>query len=206
MATRNDPVVDREDPRGGFRGLVAGLPPWFAVVLGIGIALAFFLAIWELWALADDHSSQQIWDRRQSLFQTLSSLFGAIVGAVFGVSVIQPRANRAERRADSAELDARMHAAAAAAAVGESRASVERARSDILRLAAMASWTDPEVVIDPDASDAVERALSAFSMAVEHPGPINIVRSPTEGGSAPVLALADLATIIEESRLADESS
>lgn len=178
------------------------LPTGFAVVLGLAIAAAFFLATWELWALADNDTSQQVWDRRDALFQTLSSLFGAVVGAVFGVSVIQPRANRAEHRADSAEYDARRNAAEAATARGEVGTAVERARTDILRLAAVASWTDPEMVIDPEVQGE-DGARSSLKMALDHPGPVNLVQSPTAGGAAPVLALADLAAIIDESRAAD---
>jgi hypothetical protein len=181
------------------------LPAWFAVLLAIAIAAAFFLATWELWALADNDSAQQVWDRRDALFQTLSSLFGAVVGAVFGVSVIQPRAARAEQRADSAERDARRHAADAARSKGDVGTAVERARTDILRLAAVASWTDPEMVIDPE-TQGEDGARSSLQMALDHPGPVNLVQRPTAGGAAPVLALADLAAIIEESRTGEPES
>lgn len=202
MATENGSAVGGQSGDGGLRGR---LPAWFAVLLAIAIAAAFFLATWELWALADNDSTQQVWDRRDALFQTLSSLFGAVVGAVFGVSVIQPRAARAEQRADSAEHDARRHAADAARSKGEAGTAVERARSDILRLAAVASWTDPEMVIDPE-TQGEDGARSSLQMALDHPGPVNLVKSPTAGGAAPVLALADLAAIIEESRAADRES
>lgn len=204
MAARANPGADGGDSGGGFGARVKGLPTWFAVLVGLAIAAAFFLATWELWALADNDSSQQVWDRRDALFQTLSSLFGAVVGAVFGVSAIQPRAARAEQRADSAEHDARRHAAEAARAKGEVGKAVERTRTDILRLAASASWTDPEMVIDPE-TQGEDGARSSLRMALDHPGPVNLVGAPTPEGAAPVLALADLAAIVEQSRAADAS-
>lgn len=211
MARRGDGGVGSADvgggdPPGAVRGMVSTLPAWFAILLGIAIGVGFFLSIGLLWGLADDDTSQQVWDRRQALYQTLTSLFGAVVGAVFGVGVISPRVGRAERRADAAEGDARRYAEDAANAKGDRRAAVERSRSDILRMAAEATRSNPEIVVGEKTFEAEDDARGALAMALAHPGPVNVVGAPGESGASPVISLADLAGVIEEAQIAEDAA
>jgi hypothetical protein len=206
MAKRGGDDSNGVEPPGAVRGLVAALPAWFAIVLGLAIAAGFFLAVAGLWGLADESSSQQVWDRREALYATLTTLFGAVVGAVFGIGAISPQVGRAETRAASAEADARRHAEAAARERGDRSVAVERSRAEILRLAMEATHSHPQIVVDESTFDGEDEARAALAMALAHEGPVEVIGSSPERGGSPLISLADLAAIVEEARVADSGA
>jgi hypothetical protein len=179
--------------------LVSSLPPWFAVAIGIAVGVAFMFAIHSLWALADDGGAQVVWDRRFGLYQTLSSLFGAIVGAMFGVGVLQPRVNRAEDKAAAAEKEAKKDARAAASASAGVEAAVELERTKILQFATRASRTEPQILID-QRDDDPGSAFRMLNLAADQPGPVNVIRAGTAGEGGGVISLVDLVEAIDRSR------
>lgn len=179
--------------------LVSSLPPWFAVAIAIAVGAAFMLAINSLWALADDGAEQVVWDRRFGLYQTLSSLFGAIVGAVFGVGVLQPRVKRAEDKASAAEKEAKKDARVAASASAGVEAAVELERTKILQFATRASRTQPQILIDQRDEDPGS-AIRMLNLAADQPGPVNVIRAGTAGEGSGVINLVDLVEAIDQSR------
>ena len=187
------------EPPGRRRG---ALPGWLAVIFGFALGTAFFLVLAGLWSLADEEVAQQVWDRRLGLFLALGPIFGAVVGATFGLAVSAPVAARADRRAELAEHGARHDAEDAARARGELSAAVERSRADILRLAAEASRSNPEIVVSDATFEGEDTARGSLAMALAHPGPVNVIEA-ADAGSSPVISLAELAAIVEEAQGAD---
>ena len=183
MARRGDGGVGSTDvgggdPPGAVRGMVSTLPAWFAILLGIAIGIGFFLSIGLLWGLADDDTTQQVWDRRQALYQTLTSLFGAVVGAVFGVGVISPGSagRSAGRTRRSGTRDTTRGTPQRRRGTGARRSSDPAPTSSAWRRRRLSS--NPEIIVDETTFEAEDDARGALAMALAHPGPVNVVGVP----------------------------
>lgn len=86
----------------------AGKLPWYTLVVGLALLVAFGLLSWFMLdkGATLPANAQHVWDRMLLIFNAVQTMAAAAVGVLLGTSVQQARVASAERRAEEKEYDA----------------------------------------------------------------------------------------------------